>query len=100
MNPVRLNIQSLKYQTFTLSGCKDIGIQQLMFVAKACNSFIKLMNQLVILPVYFESSRFPSFKNIYQVFKSNKKNKTINKQSQLSTPNIRNITKKCYHCKK
>jgi len=34
MNPVTLNIQSLKYQTFTLSGCKDIGIQKLMFVAK------------------------------------------------------------------
>ena len=34
MNPVRLNIQSLKYQTFTLSGCKDIGMRKFKFVAK------------------------------------------------------------------
>ncbi len=32
--PVRLNIQSLKYQTFTLSGCKEIGLQKLMLVTK------------------------------------------------------------------
>ena len=85
----------MKYQTFTLSGCKDIGIQKLMFVAKACNSFIKLMNQLVILPVYFESSRFPSFKNIYQVFKSNKKTKQLinnhNCQHQIFETLQRNV---------
>ena len=34
MNPVRLNIQSFKYQTFTLSGCSDIGIWKIMFVEK------------------------------------------------------------------
>ena len=28
MNPVRLNIQSLKYQTITLSESKDIAIQK------------------------------------------------------------------------
>ena len=42
MNPVRLNIQSLKYQTFTLSGCKDIGKQKLKRVAKT--HFLKMMN--------------------------------------------------------
>ena len=42
MNPVRLNIQSLKYQTLTLSECKDIWLQKLMFVAKTqflCKKF-------------------------------------------------------------
>ena len=34
MNPVRLDIQSLKNQTFTLSGCKYIGMRKLKFVAK------------------------------------------------------------------
>ena len=34
MNSVRLNNQSLKYQAFTSSGCKDKGISKFKFVAK------------------------------------------------------------------
>ena len=34
MNPDRSNNLSLKYQTFTPSGCKDIGIRKFEFVAK------------------------------------------------------------------
>ena len=34
MNSVRSNNLSLKYQSFTTLGCKDIGIWNLEFVAK------------------------------------------------------------------
>ena len=34
MISVRSNHISLKYQRFTLSGCKDIGIRKFKFVAK------------------------------------------------------------------
>ena len=35
MNYVRSNDLSLKYQRFTLSGCKEIGIRKFEFEAKA-----------------------------------------------------------------
>ena len=41
MDPVRLNSLNMKYQRFTLSGCKDMRIRKLEFVAKL-NSFIRL----------------------------------------------------------
>ena len=34
MNSVRSNYLSLKYPSYTLSGCKDIGIRKFKFVAK------------------------------------------------------------------
>ena len=34
MNSVRLKSLSLKYQKFSVSGCKDIGIRKVEFVAK------------------------------------------------------------------
>ena len=34
MTSVNSNNLNLKYQRFTLSGCKDIGIRKLGFVAK------------------------------------------------------------------
>ena len=35
MNSLRSNNLSLKYQRFTTSGCKDIGIKQFQFLVKA-----------------------------------------------------------------
>ena len=42
MNSVRLNIPSLKFQRFKLSGSKDIGIRKLEFVAKTKFLYVKI----------------------------------------------------------
>ena len=41
MNSVRSNNQSLKYQSVTLKGCKDIGIRKFW---QKLNSFDKISN--------------------------------------------------------
>ena len=41
MNTVRLKNVSLKYQRFTLSGCKDVGITKVEFVAMTQFLYIK-----------------------------------------------------------
>jgi len=68
MNPVRLIIQSLKYYTFPSLGCKDIGIQKLMFVAKTrlvnfesfifrnfTENFIYSLNVQISLPCFINT---------------------------------------------
>ena len=42
MNYVRLSNASLKYQRFTPSGCRNIGIRQFEFVAKT--QFLYMVN--------------------------------------------------------
>ena len=55
MNSVRLNKQSLKYQSFTASGLKNIGIRKLKFVAKTqflwkkLNYIFHYPNQLICI---------------------------------------------------
>ena len=49
-NPVRLNIQSLKYQTFTLSGCKDIEIWKIYVCGKGSIPLIILSSYIYMQP--------------------------------------------------
>ena len=48
MNAVRLSNLSMKYQRLTLSGCKDIGITKIEFVAKT--QFQLILIQLIYNP--------------------------------------------------
>ena len=56
MNSVRSNNVSLQYQSFTSSGCKDIGIQKIKFVAKTQSLYKKkntkflVFNQITYYP--------------------------------------------------
>ena len=49
INSVRSNSLSLKYQRFTTSGCKDIGVRKCKFVAKTQFLFSNIFSALCSL---------------------------------------------------
>ena len=55
MNSVRANNLSLKYQRFTSSDCKDIGIRHLEFVKKKLSSFAIIYEQLKMINLHTEN---------------------------------------------
>ena len=59
---VRSNHKSLKYQRFTLSGCKDIGIRKFKFVAKTQFICLQILSSMGVLgEVHFPvKAGFPS----------------------------------------
>ena len=75
MNSVRSNNLSLKYQSFTPSGCKDIGRRKFEFVAKTqilytytffvttvcIVSNINLIRPVKILKLYFENLKLKKY---------------------------------------
>ena len=62
MNSVRSNNLSLKYQRFTPSGCKDIGIIKFEFVAK---TQVLLDRNTNYLPLVRCKNRFDSLTAVY-----------------------------------
>ena len=58
MNSVRSNKISLKFQSFTPSGCKEKRTRKSEFVAKTCNSFVFVNTSVGFLVSWFLTLAF------------------------------------------
>jgi len=69
MNSIRSDNQSLKYKRFPPSGCKDIGIRQLDFVART-PSLSSKKKTIVISSKFCGASNITVARTLIKIFKS------------------------------